>query len=896
MGLQPGTKLGPYRIERSAGAGGMGEVYLASDTRLGRSVAVKVLPESLADSDDARARLEREARSVSSLSHPNICALYDVGHVGGVDYLVMEYLEGDTLAARLESGPLPADEALRVAQQVIDGLAVAHRQGVIHRDLKPGNVMLTPTGAKLLDFGLAKALNAGRDADPLTAAPTATTPLTATGTIMGTIQYMSPEQLEGKEADARSDLFAFGALLYEMLTGQRPFQGGSQASLVAAILTEQPRPVSALAPAAPPGLDRLVGRCLVKNPDERWHSATDLGHELRAIAEGSSGAVTLPAADAAAVAPARATRARLPWALAGLFLISTVALGILGLDRTPVQRDPIAFEVHPPEGEFLRPTGGFAAPPAVSPDGTKIVYGTFEPSELNRLWLRELGSTEPRALPGTENAVRPFWSADSRWVGFFSQGQLLKVEVAGGTPLPICPAPDARGGTWSAADVIVFAPGSATGLSRVSANGGEPEPVTDLLAAPGHHSHRYPSFLDGTDRFVYLVVGTTGATGTGAEADNQIWTSSLSDPEPRLVLQGAANAQYANGELLFFRGGALMGRGFDLTRGEFSGEIRTVVPEIQYDAAFERGIFSTSEDLLVYRAGSFRGWTTLRWHAPDGRELDLLAPAGSYSGLAVSPDDRRVAVAEQRQGNAAIWIYDLSTGQRNPLSFEKGSKSAPRWSPDNRRVAYLHIEDGDAGWALSVASASGEGAPLAVLRGTDSAVSPLGWTADGSRILFYMMEEDSTAIGRVEPRAGAEPEWLFRLPGVQLRWFRVSPDNRWFAYSSSRSGRWEVYVTSFPDGEGTLQVSTSGGLEPVWTADGKALYFRAGGRAFWRADVEDRGGVLRVTAVRPALEVLSNWSATTSTTYDVAGDGRLLISVMEEAEARVPLTAVLNWR
>jgi Tol biopolymer transport system component len=273
-----------------------------------------------------------------------------------------------------------------------------------------------------------------------------------------------------------------------------------------------------------------------------------------------------------------------------------------------------------------------------------------------------------------------------------------------------------------------------------------------------------------------------------------------------------------------------------------------------------------------------------------------LAPAGSYSGLAVSPDDRRVAVAEQRQGNAAIWIYDLSTGQRNPLSFEKGSKSAPRWSPDNRRVAYLHIEDGDAGWALSVASASGEGAPLAVLRGTDNAVSPLGWTADGSRILFYMMEEDSTAIGRVEPRAGAEPEWLFRLPGVQLRWFRVSPDNRWFAYSSSRSGRWEVYVTSFPDGEGTLQVSTSGGLEPVWTADGKALYFRAGGRAFWRADVEDRGGVLRVTAVRPALEVLSNWSATTSTTYDVAGDGRLLISVMEEAEARVPLTAVLNWR
>ena len=894
MALQPGTRLGPYEIEEAVGAGGMGEVYRAKDTRLGRTVAVKVLPEHRAADEEARARLEREARSVSSLSHPNICALYDLGHENGVDYLVMEYLEGETLCARLESGPIPTDDALRIALQIIDALTTAHRQGFVHRDLKPGNVMLTKSGAKLLDFGLAKALDSGAaPAGSLTAAATATTPLTATGTIMGTFQYMAPEQLEGNEADARSDLFAFGAVLYEMLTGRKPFTGGSQASLIAAILKEDPRPVTALAPSASPALDRLVERCLAKDPDERWHSASDLGHELRAILDGTSvAAAPVPASTKPGGA---AGRERLAWTVTAVLAVVAAVLGWLAFRSSPVpDRTALAFEVHAPEGDYLRLTGAFAAPVAVSPDGQKMVFGTVERNEGNRLWVRSLESTEARPLPGTESGKRPFWSPDSRSVGFFGEGQLMKIELAGGTPLPVCPAPDARGGTWSPGGVIVFSPTSGSGLLRVAAEGGTPVPVTELNAEAGHASHRYPSFLPDGKTFVYLVIGGMGAAGTGAEAENEVWAASLAGDEPRLILRGAANAQFANGELFFFRGGALMARPFDPDRLEFTGEVRAAVPQVQYDAQYERGIFSESPTLLAYRAGAFRGRTTLRWYQPNGVEEGALGPSGSHTSPEISPDGRRLALVVQEEGSSDVWIYDVVGGSRTRLTFESGTSIWPRWSPDGRRIAYAQARP--TGWSLAVASAVGEGTPQIVIEDPEVPGIPTDWTADGRRIVITQRQESTTRVGAIDAQPGAEVEWLFEIPGNEIQWARLSPDDRWYAYSSNRTGRWEVYVTPFPSAQGTWQISTNGGLEPVWSVDGKALYYRAGGKMTVRADIEVRDGVLNVARVTPLFDVLSNWAGTTGTTYDVAPDGRLLISTIAEAEARTPLTAVLDWK
>src|SRR2546426_797921 len=576
MSLEPSTRLGPYEIISSIGAGGMGEVYRARDTRLDRTVAIKILPEHLSSNPQLRERFDREAKAISSLSHPHICPLYDVGHQDGIDYLVMEHLEGETLAQRLKKGPLPPERALEYAIQIADALDTAHRRGVIHRDLKPGNIMLTKAGAKLLDFGLAKLGGAHPAAafSRLSALPTEDrSPLTAEGTIVGTLQYMAPEQLEGKETDARTDIFALGTVLYEMATGQRAFKGKSQASLIAAILTSEPPPISSLQPMTPPALDRLVKTCLAKDPDERWQSAHDLTHELRWIAEGGSQA-GLPA-------PLRAIRTGREriWIAASVLLgVAVVLLGILYARAGKVGQEVVRASIEFPPGSRFVFTSDVAGPPAISPDGRALVYGATDERGARRLWLQRLDTSDAHPLSGTEDAKYPFWSPDSRSVTFFAGGELKRLEVSGGLPVAICSTGDGRGGTWGDDGTILFSPEYRAGLFRVPASGGEPAPVTRLDEAT-HSSHRWPQLLPDGSHFLYLGISHDR---TKSENDALYWAS-LDGRENRMLMRSGANAIYASGNLLYVRDTNLVAQPFDPARGELRGEPVTVASNVEYD-------------------------------------------------------------------------------------------------------------------------------------------------------------------------------------------------------------------------------------------------------------------------------------------------------------------------
>src|ERR1700680_2479201 len=590
MSLPAGPTRGPYEISAPLGAGGMGEVYRARDTRLDRTVAVKVLPQHLADTPEARERFDREARAVSSLNHPHICILHDVGHQGSTDYLVMEYLEGETLGKRIERGPLPAAELLRIAVEIADALEKAHRQGILHRDLKPGNIMLTKAGAKLMDFGLAKATPAAVD---LSSSPTVSQPapadprrepLTARGTIVGTFQYMAPEQIEGKETDARSDIFSFGAVLYEMATGKKAFEGRSQASLIAAILEREPPPISTLQPMSPPALDRVVKTCLEKDPDERFQTAHDLKLQLQWIGEGGS-----QAGVPAPVAAHRKARERVAWVAAAVFLIlaGVAAAAYWQLARQP-ERAVRAY-ILPPEKSSFRTGGPGVRPVVVSPGGRLLVFSAAS-SDGVRLWVRPLDSLIAQPLVGTENATYPFWSGDSRNIGFFQDGKLKRIAVSGGPPQSLCDAPSGRGGTWSRDGVILFAPSTASTIFRVSQAGGATEPVTKLNAARQENSNRWPYFLPDGRHFIFF-----GRSNDTTQTGN--FLGSLDGGEPKLVLKGSSTAAvYAPPSfLLFVRDGTLLAQGLDVAKGQLSGEALPVAERVEMNESTQRASFGASE-------------------------------------------------------------------------------------------------------------------------------------------------------------------------------------------------------------------------------------------------------------------------------------------------------------
>ncbi len=705
MTLAAGHKLGPYEIVAPIGAGGMGEVYRATDTRLDRIVAIKVLSDHLTDSAEGRERFLREAKTISRLSHTNICALYDVGEQNGVDFLVMEFLEGETLAARLTKGPLPMEQVLRYGVEIADALDRAHRQRVVHRDLKPGNLMLTKSGVKLLDFGLAKlqARPTGVFAGQMSAMATDPGGLTTAGTIVGTLQYMAPEQLEGGEADARSDIFSFGVILYEMATGQKAFSGSSHASVIANILKTDPQPILTLAPLVPPPLERLIRRCLAKDPDDRWQTARDLTLELRAIS--GEPALTSPsmapsaAASAAAAAAAasaassavvpRFTRETLAWALAAVAILAAAGLAFVLTRRgpAPAAGPAMRFLVPPPENATLNPID---APATISPDGTRLLFGATGPDGRPILWLRPLDAISSRPLLATDDARDPFWSPDGRSIAFFGEGKLKRMDANGGPPATICEAPDPRGGAWGEDGVIVFAPSPRGPLMRVKADGGDPSPATALDAERHEVAHLYPQFLPDGKRFLYLV------RSADSQQDGIYAGSTVSRSATRVLASATRAAFAAPGSLLYLREGALMAQPFDASSARLEGAARRLEAGVASVPETGSAAFSVSANGVLAYQTALDAEKQLAWVDRSGRRVATLGLPGYYRSIEISPDGTLAAVerVDPRKHTVDIWRFDLARGEGTPFADAAVIEQGPAWSADGSRLVYGSNPDG----------------------------------------------------------------------------------------------------------------------------------------------------------------------------------------------------------
>jgi len=648
MPLLPGTRLGPYEIMTPLGAGGMGEVYRARDTRLDRTIAIKILPAQFSSDPVRKQRFEREAKTISSLNHPHICVLHDVGSQDGVDYLVMECVEGETLARRLEKTALPLEQVLKFGGQIADALDKAHRSGVVHRDLKPGNIMLTASGAKLLDFGLAKPVVAMASLATMTATRAGQSPPTEQGTIVGTFQYMSPEQVEGKELDGRSDIFSLGAVLYEMVTGKRAFEGKSQLSVASAILEKEPEPISAAKPMTPPALEHVVKKCLSKLPEERWQSASDLASEIKWIAE--SGSQT----GVAGRAPAGRTKwQRASWLLVTTFFLLAVAGGAAWWKASDRRQRPMYFHTSVP----------FAANDlALSPDGQILAMVAYSAQANNYvLWTYEIGGRQTNPLVGTQGASYPFWSPDGKFIGFFADGKLKKVDASGGQTQVLCDAPNGRGGAWNRDGVIVFTPDALQGLFRVSSWGGSPVELTKPDGSRFQASHRWPVFLPDGKHFLYLASNFSGQLEY-----NAIFLGSLDSQETRLLVNTSANAAYAEpGYLLYLRDSTLVAQPFDRRGYVLSGEPHTLNDDVLYTPLVDRAVFSVSSGaVLVTQTGKGAALSQLMWFDRSGKPAGTVGVPGSYNNVRLSPDGRRIATDQTDTDgrNIDIWVHEPGPG------------------------------------------------------------------------------------------------------------------------------------------------------------------------------------------------------------------------------------------
>jgi len=858
----------------------MGEVYRARDTRLDRTVAIKILPAQFSSDPIRKQRFEREAKTISSLNHPHICMLFDVGQQDGADYLVMECVEGETLATRLEKGPLPLDQALQYGSQMAAALDKAHRSGVVHRDLKPGNIMLTKSGVKLLDFGLAKPVSeAFATGQTLSISPARSRPLTAEGAIVGTIQYMSPEQLEGKETDARSDLFSFGAVLYEMLTGNHAFDGKSQASVIAAILEHEPKPLSAFQPMAPPALDRLIRTCLAKDPEERIQTAHDVKLQLQWIAEGGS-----QSGASGRVPAGRRIWERAGWLLAATFFLSLMTAGTALWNLSNKRPPPMYFHTSVP----------FAANDlALSPDGRTLMMVAYS-AEANEyvVWKYEVGSRRASSLDGTRGASYPFWSPDGQFIGFFADGKLKKVELSGGQPQVLCDAPNGRGGTWNRDGVILFTPeGLGVGVFRVSSSGGSPVEVTRPDKSRFEQSHRWPVFLPDGKHFLYL-----GANFAGQLENNAIFLGSLDSQERRLLVSTSANAAYAEpGYLLYLRDNkTLVAQPFDRRRYVLNGEPHTLSDEVLYTPLVDRAVFSVSSgDVLVTQTGKGASLSQLTWFDRSGKPAGTVGTPGSYSNVRLSPDGRRVATDQTGPNGRKIdiWIHELAQGATTRLTFDPGADQTPIWSPDGKQVLFGSNRT-QIGFGLYVKNVDGSGSDEQVADfGVATTFNPWDWSRDGKYMLFSKGNE----LWYVSwPERVAKP--LMQTKGT-VRNPQFSPDGRWMAYASNETGNMEVYVSSFPSGNGKWQVSSGGGQEPKWRQDGKELfYLSAEGRMMAVAvttGASFKPGspvALFQTHRRQPVSFLDVFS------YDVSGDGqRFLIATKMDEGNSPPLSVLLNW-
>jgi len=897
MPLSNGTKLGPYEIVTPVGAGGMGEVYRAVDKRLDRTVAIKILPAQFSEKPAALERFQREARAISQLSHANICQLYDLGEQDGIHYIVMEFLEGETLGARLAKGRLPMELVLRYGAEVAEGLEQAHRMGVVHRDLKPGNIMITRTGAKLLDFGLAKtaqpALPQSSGLSATMTSPNYSHPLTAEGTVIGTYQYMSPEQIEGRDADARSDIFSFGAVLYEMATGRRAFEGKSQVTVASAILEKDPEPVSVHQPLAPASLQHVIQGALMKDPESRWQSAADVARQLRWISSVDSTSGT----QQRIALPHPRWRERAWWG-AGL----AVLLGLLlwfALSPKPQSRVVRASIMPPPDAGFDF-MGDFSGPPVLSPDGTRVAFAARTGKQGNAIWVRRLDSSTAEKLAGTDGSCCPFWSQDGKFIGFFSSGKLRKISASGGPVTLLADAPNARGGAWSKDNVVLFAPDYRESLWKVNANGGTPERVTKLDLSK-HSTHRWPVFLPDGKHFLFFATNHAG----GRREDNGIYMGSLDSDATHLVIATDGAGMYSSGYLLYHLQNALVAQKFDIGRGTVSGDPVVVANDVQHDMGIFHTVASVADQgVLVYEPGSENGLgdTDVFWMDRTGKVLSRVAERAGFRGGRLSPDGKRFAVA---LGNpkSDIWVLDIEHGSRTRLTFDDGTHLMPSWSGNGQRVAYM-VQFGSTllgGTSLHARLASGGGPDELLLSPKDDRGVPVSmtwpeWSPDGLYLMYLQQSGPAGASLWVMPTSPGGQAQVIVKPETstgKVTTARISPDGKWLAYSADDGGREEVYVTSFPSGSGRWQITREGGTFPVWRKDAKEIYYIGYDSSLYAVSVNARANEFEVGGLQNLFSLRNVFAL--GAPYDVAPDGKKFLVLTQPPASAQPMTLVLNW-
>ncbi len=856
MAIEAGKRLGPYEILAPIGAGGMGEVYRARDTRLDRIVAVKILSST---SDQFRARFEREAKAISSLAHPHICILHDVGNQDGIDYLVMEHLEGETLADRLSRGPLPLDEALRYAMQIADALDKAHRRGITHRDLKPGNIMLTRTGAKLLDFGLAKQRE--------TTEPQGVTllterkPITEEGMILGTFQYMAPEQLEGAPADARTDIFAFGVVVYEMLSGKRAFEGKTRSSVIAAILATEPQPLSGIQPLTPAGLERIVQLCLRKDPDERWQSIHDVKLELESLS-------MVPAA-----APARG-KSWAGWAAAALIAVLAIAFFIVDRGRKQPPQQRFRFEVMPPPNLRYNVVDG---PALLSPDGTRYIVRLSGP-DREPLHVREFDSTEIKPIRGTEGAYDPFWSPDGRHVAFFVSGKLRRVDLATSSVITICNGGETRGGTWAADGTILFSPSPSSPIHRVPSTGGTPQPVTKLDAGRKEIGHWRPSFLPDGRHFLFMTMSENSD-------EAGVFLGSLDSTEVHRVLPMATPAVYAPpGYLVYLNDFELYAQPFDLERRATTGDGFLIARGVEYNGQYGTAGFSVSRNgrLVFHRRGP-EAVTSLIRMPVDGDSETRLSVDGVNIDL--SRDGTRLAMnripAQQR--NSDIWTYDLRRGISTRITFEPTEEIGAVWSGDGKTLIYAVA--GATTASVRTRPSGGGGQEEIIFTGSnEQGMEIIDWTRDGR----YLLAEGYTPATRMDLL-------IFDMTTKKITPFaktpfaessgRFSPDGKWITYQSDDTGRSELYLQPFPPDGSRSQISSGGGSSPRWSASGR-LFFVNGESQLMSVEISTANGLAIGTPVKHRPIGTND--------YVLMPDGKEVIISRRDASTTQPLEVITN--
>ena len=883
MPLEAGRQLGPYEILSAIGAGGMGEVYKARDPRLDRTVAIKVLPEHVAADPDLKQRFEREAKTISSLNHPHICTLYDIGSQDGIDFLVMEYLEGETLAQRLEKGALPLDQALKIAIEIADALDKAHRQGITHRDLKPGNIMITKAGTKLLDFGLAKLKQPAPGGAGATAVPTLSAGLTMQGTILGTLQYMAPEQLEGTEADARTDIFAFGAVVYEVATGKKAFEGKSQASLIGAILEREPTPISSLQPMSPPALDRVVSKCLAKDADRRWQTARDLHDELEWVAtEERRDAVS------ASTRPLSGAARGLPALLAGL-LVGGVVVGltvwVVMRSGTAAPQSPMRFGINlPSDLELYFPTAGGDQAVALSPDGHTVVYAA-ERDGVSQLYRQELGELSAVPLAGTENGGSPTFSPNGQWVAFSTPGSFKRVPLNGGQALTMLTEVTTRPntGSWGADDTLVFGEsGSGTSIRQVGASGGVAQEITRRITDEGETDHRWPELLPGGDAFLFEVIYSTGRAP-------EIVVQSRETGERHPVIEGSSPRYVSTGHLVFTRAGSLWAAPFDLDRQQVTGTAQSMIDHVN-----STGFAISDAGTLVYAPAQVVGGRALVWVDRDGTEQPLDVEPQQYRSVRLSPDGTQLLMAFPGS-NPDIWLHDLEQGTSRPLTFDPAADSYPLWTPDGQRVVFSSGREGIRNLFWRRADGTG---PVERLTDNENIQSPWSWSPHGEMLVFQQARGFGWDIHVLSMESG-QSTVLLGADAVEVN-AQISPDGKWIAYAANETGEMEVWLQPFPNVEdGRWQVSRGGGVAPRWSPDGRELYYRQSPQGSLMA-VAVNADPTPSPGRRESLFEDTYFYAEAVRTYHVSPiDGRFLMmkddATPEDTPATADLIVVLNW-